>query len=159
MLQLTIVRHAKTNQQSPTGSDFDRRLLPKGIAQGEALKNYFQKKEITYKEVFISTAQRTQQTFELIAPGITFLQRIESDDFYLVDFPFLFKTISKHDHAEPILLVGHNYGISDLASYLTETNIELRTGEVIQLSFDASNWQEISKGTGIIVERFRPEVD
>lgn len=159
MLQLTIVRHAKTNQQSPTGSDFDRRLLPKGIAQGGVLKNYFQKSEIRYKEVFISTAQRTQQTFELIAPGITFSQRIESDEFYLTDFPFLFKTISKRDHAEPILLVGHNYGISDLAAYLTETNIDLRTGEVIQLAFDALNWQEISKGTGIIVERFRPEVD
>lgn len=159
MLQLTIVRHAKTNQQSLTGSDFDRMLLPKGIAQGEVLKNYFQKSEIRYKEVFISTAQRTQQTFELIAPGINFSLRIDSDDFYLVDFPFLFKTISKRNHTEPILLIGHNYGISDLAAYLTETTIELRTGEVIQLAFDASNWQEISKGTGIIVDRFRPEVD
>lgn len=158
MLHLTIVRHAKTNQVSPTGSDFDRMLLPKGIAQGIELKNHFHTKGINYKEILVSSAKRTQQTFDLMSPGVSYEVRLDDPNFYLAEFQFLFKTLAKRQHSEPILLVGHNFGISDLATYLTESLIELRTGEVIHLSFECATWQEISKGTGIILERYRPEV-
>jgi phosphohistidine phosphatase SixA len=63
----------------------------------------------------------------------------------------------KHPHGN-VLLVGHNYGISDLVNYFCGTDIELRTGQYVRISFNTSNWAEVFQDTGSIVEMYRPEV-
>lgn len=158
MLKLTLLRHAKTNQVSETGLDYDRNLLPKGKNQGKRMNDYFLDKCANYDKILVSSANRTRQTFELIgnnfdSKNVTFL-----DAFYLCSATDLFDEICKEKVAKNILIVGHNFGISDLASYLTEKPIELRTCELIELSFSFENWQELSKGTATVVSQYRPEV-
>lgn len=158
MLKLVLLRHAKTNQVSESGRDYDRKLLPKGINQGKELYHYFQLKSLENPSVLVSSAKRTRQTFEFIqahfdAEAVRFL-----DSFYLCSHTELFDEICLEKQSETILIVGHNFGISDLATYLTEKNCELRTGELIEITFECDSWQEVSKGTGTIAAQFRPEV-
>lgn len=161
MKQLYTLRHAKTNQISPTGRDFDRELLPKGINQTQGLKHFFEENPFKNKtEIWVSSAKRTRQTFEGIKKALESFSTIESaqffDDLYLVSDSGLLKKIWNHSSEHDLLIIGHNFGISDLASYFTEKDIELRTGEFIHLSFDCHHWKETSRGLATVSNRFRP---
>lgn len=156
MLQLILLRHAKTDQQSLTGNDFDRKLLRRGINQGEELSEYFSKNKFPIEEVYISGAIRTRETFALFESSLEAPVTFFLDEIYLCDSRTLFQLISNRATASTILVVGHNYGISDFASYLSGQHIDLATGELVRLSFDISNWGELSRDQGKIIEVYRP---
>ena len=50
-----------------------------------------------------------------------------------------------------------NNGISDLITYLTDDFIDVPTCTFVSLSFDTSNWQEISKGMAKMDVYFSPK--
>lgn len=161
MKNLYILRHAKTNQLSKTGRDFDRELLPKGDKQVLLLNQYFKEQPfINPTDVWISKAKRTQQTFDGIKKVIESSKKIASihsyDDLYLVSQDDLLRKIWNNSSSNDLMIVGHNYGISDLVNYFTEKNTELRTGEFIHLTFESDTWAETSKGLATIIKRFRP---
>lgn len=161
MKQLYILRHAKTNQISPTGRDFDRELLPKGMDQVQGLKHFFEENPLKNKtEVWVSSAKRTRQTFEGIKKALESFSTIVSvtfiEDLYLISDTDLLKKIWNLSSEYDLLIIGHNFGISELAAYFTENDIELRTGEFIQLSFNCDHWNETSKGLAGVSNRFRP---
>lgn len=156
MLRLHLLRHAKTEQFSPTGKDFDRPLMSKGVSQSKELKHLFGSLN-SIDHVLCSTSARTRQTLRLIEwdgmPKVQF-----SDDFYLCSHKALLQTLWTSEYTGDVLIVGHNFGISDLANYFTEGDMELRTGGYIRLAFDVDSWEETSRGMGVIEEEFRPVV-
>ena len=50
-MKLHLLRHAKTNQVSPTGKDFDRELLPRGYEQIQELKLFLADNPIAPKTI------------------------------------------------------------------------------------------------------------
>lgn len=158
MLKLILLRHAKTNQVSDSGLDYDRNLLPKGIKQGIVLDEYFHKNKVQFDAILVSSANRTRQTFEFIEHNFESEKVTYLDQFYLCSYKELFDEICTKVSVKNILIVGHNFGISDLASYLSDKSIELSTAELIELSFPIESWLELSKGTGNITAQFRPVV-
>jgi phosphohistidine phosphatase len=47
-----------------------------------------------------------------------------------------------------LMLVGHNPGLSMLASLLTRTQLSLPTGGVATIVCDSESWEEMASGTG-----------
>lgn len=158
MLELHLLRHAKTNQISPTGRDYDRELLPKGHQQCKLMAEFIQKNDGFKGVVLVSSAKRTMQTLENIEPVLSPFEVIKSKDWYLSHYQTILDSIWKHNHKQPLLFVGHNFGISDLMNYLTGNDEELRTCGYVKIQFPFDRWSEISRETGIIVDRFRPEI-
>ncbi len=156
MLTLHLLRHAKTNQISKSGRDFDRELLPKGTKQCIELKRCFEENKLNFNEVFCSTAKRTLQTHALV--GLNELGTVFLKEMYLVSKDELLNQIQLKAKSNEILLVGHNDGISDLASYLCDDWIQLKTGGYVQIEIQLDNWFELSSGVGILKAEFRPEV-
>lgn len=154
---LHLIRHGKTNQVSPSGRDYDRELLPKGHAQCEDLGNYLSLPSTC--AVYCSSAVRTAQTFELINRSQQLKSVSFHEDLYLCSREHLLRFINALNHKNDILIVGHNYGISDLASYLLDEPIEMRTGEYLSLEVDLASWKMLSRGTATLVDRYRPRVD
>ena len=68
---LHFLRHAKTNQLSPSGRDFDRELLPRGYEQLSEFRAFVgknnQQKALSIDHIYCSSAKRTRQTFNEIA--------------------------------------------------------------------------------------------
>jgi len=157
MLTLTIIRHAKTNQESSTGKDFDRELLPRGISQCDELATYLKTAPISPELILVSTAKRTQKTFELIRHSFSNIEKNESSEFYLASQQELLQYFWKLGHSKNVLLIGHNYGISDFASYITNEFIDLGTSELIHIEIPIDDWSELSNDQGKITYRFRPE--
>lgn len=156
MLRLHLLRHAKTEQVSASGKDFDRALMSKGKRQIADLATFFKGLE-NIDNVLCSSAKRTRQTLgALLDSGVS--NPIYTDELYLCSSQQMLKVLWHGNFKGDVLIVGHNFGISDLATYLTDELIDLRTGEYIRISFETDDWMETSRGTGTIEQMYRPEV-
>jgi phosphohistidine phosphatase len=158
MLTLHLIRHAKTQQQSPTGKDKDRELLEKGIAQSNLLGHYIQSHHIELGKMLCSSSVRTRQTKSIVCQHLAEKCRVEyRDELYHASRETLLAELSGETE-RTITLIGHNEGISELAGYLSEEYIGMRTAEFITFTFPLDSWDMLSQGTGTIVLRYHPEV-
>jgi len=151
-MKLFLIRHAKTNPRSETGKDSDRALLPRGIRQSEDLKIYITEAGIAPKKVLCSTARRTKETLAIldISAPVEYLE-----DLYLSPPDDMLRIVNSQSVKGDLMLVGHNEGISELASYLTGQELHLQTGTLIALQFEGDSWMELSGGMASIVHRYR----
>lgn len=158
MLKLHLIRHAKTTQESISGKDFDRELLPKGVAQANLLGHVLSTHHIDMGTFLVSSAVRTKQTYKILSEHLP--EACEADfRESLYHAPFAGILSSLHDEKSNIVtVVGHNNGISDFASYLTGEDIDMQTCELLTLSFPFESWDMLSQNTGILEFRYRPEV-
>lgn len=157
MLTLHLLRHAKTNQLSTSGKDFDRELLPKGIKQCAEMKTFLSSGNLSIDQVFCSQAKRTLQTHELcnLNKEITHF----SKNLYLCTALEMTHEITQFSTGKNILLVGHNDGISQLASYLCDDYIHLQTCGFVSIELAIDDWNLLSQGIGSVKIQFRPEVN
>jgi len=160
MLTLNLIRHAKTQQISPTGNDYDRELLDKGVSQANVLGNYLQTHHISLGKIICSSAVRTQQTKSIICQHLTERCNFElTKELYNAFQNEMLHIIGSLGKNETIItLIGHNEGISQLASYLSGESIHLRTSEMISLAIPFDSWDYLSQGTAEIIFQYRPEV-
>ena len=154
-MKLHLLRHAKTNQVSPSGKDFDRELLPEGYQQITELKNFLKEQPIDPKIILCSSAMRTRQTlaeFQGLWPEAS-IQFI--DELYLAEKQEILKLICAQNSSEEILVVGHNEGLSDLVMNLAHPPHALKTCGFICIEFPFENSAYISQDTGSILAMFR----
>jgi len=158
MLKLFLIRHGKAVKYTDEDTDFTRHLNKQGTAQinqiGFVLKN--QKKQID--QIIASNARRTFETAEIINHYLGLSTILYDKNLYLADRKLILATIIKNQKSNSILYVGHNNGISDLASYLTEKDVLLTTGELVEIHFDFNDWNEISEGNGELKDRIIPSI-
>lgn len=158
MLTLHLIRHAKTNQQSATGKDVDRALLPKGIAQAQVLGEHIRVHRIDLGKIVCSSATRTRETYELLHAKIAIDYSVTySPDAYLASAHEL-RQLLLNNTGTIQTLIGHNEGLSDLACYFLDEFIHLKTADFITITFPFDDWKMVIRGTGMLTGRFRPEV-
>lgn len=153
-MKLHLVRHAKTLQPEPNERDFDRHLMEKGKRQAQALGSYLFKHHV-FCDVWCSEANRTVETLEILKEKCQFKTISYFRELYLCPKETFLDKMWKDTSKEDLLIVGHNYGISDVASYFTDEYIDLRTGEYICIDFGDYGRNESSKGLGKTLDRWR----
>ena len=158
MLTLHILRHANTHSSSVTGKDFDRELSSKGLKQSEVLASFLKMNNFQPEVIFCSSAKRTRQTLKEVQKKFNFDNKIEfKDELYLASMEEMFDFVSNLSSENDALIIGHNNGISDLITYLTDDFIDVPTCTFVTLSFDVDNWNEISKGLAKMDVYFSPK--
>lgn len=147
-----FLRHAKTERESWSGKDKDRRLAPKGINQVAELKTLLELLPIT--AIRCSTAQRTRETAMACNPliPITF-----SEELYLATLD-QWKRMLSNEAQDHMLYIGHNDGISEYLTWLTGEHIHLQTGALVTVDFLGSDPRALGPGTACLVAYERPEV-
>ena len=150
-MRLYLLRHGEAEHKSPTGSDFDKRLTELGVEQVERVKKRLlnDAKDIEFS-VFCSSAARTKETWQIISSSITVKSIEFLDDLYLADHTHLLNFLwNNPNQTNSVLLIGHNNGLSDLASYLLDERIVLPTSGLLVIDFpDAKKLSDIGLGTG-----------
>jgi len=151
-----LLRHAKTEVFSNTGKDFDRKLAPKGHQQCLELKVLLSKVMGEETNIFSSSARRTRETAQFIfdEQEILFF-----DELYLSGKNDLMTFINNREEVKEILIIGHNFGISELASYYTGKQILLKTGGFVSMDFPDFCANELSASIGIIKANHRCTID
>ena len=148
-----LLRHAKTEASSSSGRDYDRKLASKGYLQCAKLKEVVKLAINEGCKIHCSSAQRTRET------GISIFETQQSisyhDELYLCDRISMAEFIRSYKQENEILIIGHNFGISDLASYFLGTDVTMKTSGFISMEFPNLQSHEISGSTGILISSHR----
>ncbi|MFA7272650.1 MAG: histidine phosphatase family protein [Crocinitomicaceae bacterium] len=158
-MKLHLIRHAKTEQFSPTEKDFDRQLMKRGKSQGKELSEFLLKTTISESHVHCSSAARTRETLDYLMDNFQSSPILFHKELYLCSLDTYLKWIWSQNHGSDLVLIGHNFGISDLANYFLDTVIEIRTAEYICIEFPFHSWKETSRATGVLTNQFRPSAE
>lgn len=157
-MQLHLLRHGKAEPSVQNSADFERNLAPKGILQAQSIATQTWEIQQNDLSIHCSTSNRTRQT----ASSALILEKQSeiyySDALYLADLNELRAYLWNLSTSKDVLLIGHNEGISDLASYFTGEFILLNTANWVSISFDIETWEEASRDLGKLTAFIRPKL-
>lgn len=154
-MKIYLVRHASPTSQSISGKDADRSLSIKGY-QESALLSAFLEAHVEPCEVWCSSAVRTCETLLEISRKWQPLKTTYLPQLYLASREILLREIWHSSSSENLMILGHNFGLSQLLSYLTGTEHVMQTAELVELNFEGLSRAEVSESTASIGLRFCP---
>ena len=169
-MRLLILRHAKSDWSGKSG-DHERPLSSRGRKAAPLIGSYMRAQGYEPALVLCSTAERARQTLELVLPALATEPESRFERaLYLAEWPRLLAEV--HDapaKAAPLLLVGHNPGLEQLAIALSlqpqddteraraqKLALKFPTAALAVLDFEISEWREARAGTGRLVDFVRP---
>jgi len=163
VLRLLLLRHAKAVREA--ASDVARPLAPEGVVDAEEMGTLMAAAGYVPAAVLCSPSVRTRQTLECLLPGFGAARPTEA----AIDHPTglynagertcLDLIRAQPGAVSPLLLVGHNPSMHDLAGRLVATGpAEMRqsllakfpTTALAVIEFDAARWADIGPGQGTL---------
>jgi len=158
MRRLMLLRHAKTENDAPSGHDQDRRLDNRGRHDAAEIGGWIGRNPPFPNLVLVSPAVRALQTWEIaweamkeLVPG----PKIELlAELYGADVSQLLETIRNASSADPkrLMIVGHTPGMHELAIALAGSGDSagrraladnLPTAGLAILDFHIDDWADI----------------
>lgn len=161
--KLIIMRHAKSGWDNPMADDFDRVLNPRGRAAAALLGAWLRDNAYVPDEVIVSSAARTQQTWQLVKEGGALSPtqvRIE-DSLYLASEMTLLQQV-KRATGNCVLVIAHNPGIAEFADALVATPpahpqfMHYPTCATTVLQSESPNWADLALGQNSVVDFIVP---
>lgn len=151
MKRLTLMRHANAQWKDPQISDFDRPLNRRGISEAEAMSRRLMELNLIPTVLLTSSARRAQQTADIVARelGVAARNVRREESLYLAPAVDILRLVHTTGPRIPhLMIVGHNPGITEVASLLAPAlGIEdLATAAVCSLSFDSRTWADVRSG-------------
>ena len=141
MKRIYLLRHGKA--ESPGGSgDHERALAPRGLRDSMGVGSWMAAQEMTPDQVLVSSAIRTQQTFERWRVGAQWPGSAETDaGLYLASAEEICSRIAVLDDAhESVLIIGHNPGLEMAVRRLSDTPFIMRTSTLASLVSPLDSW-------------------
>ncbi len=155
MLQLTLIRHAKSSWGDPGLSDFDRPLNKRGFRDAPKIGEILKEKLAPIDQFISSPATRAITTSILFAEMLGYPEANikQEQPLYNASLQALLTLIHELDHAaKHCVLVAHNPGLSQLADYLESGRTgDLPTCAVVSFTFDLDDWRAVGRSSGQIV--------
>ncbi|HKY92438.1 MAG TPA: histidine phosphatase family protein [Nevskiaceae bacterium] len=160
MPQLILVRHAKSSWDHEGLSDFERPLNDRGRRDAPAMGQRLQRFDLVPALVVSSPAMRAISTARLIAQELEIpLDHIQlREPIYDASVKALLAVAQGLPSASPVMLVGHNPGISEFAKLLAPCPFdEVPTCAVVVIDLDVKAWKDVKAKTGRVARYFFPK--
>jgi phosphohistidine phosphatase len=163
MTYLYILRHGKSSWADPDTDDFDRPLTKRGRNAAARMGREMALRGYAPNLILCSSARRARQTLDHLQPELpeatTGTREVKVDDsFYLAGCETLIRQLGAlPEDAGPVLLIGHNPGLHDLAEMLAgkgkgKTRAKLAskfpTAALAVIDLGADSWRRIGGGKG-----------
>ncbi len=158
MRRLMLLRHAKTENDAPSGRDADRRLDDRGRHDAAEIGGWIRRNPPFPSQVLVSHAVRALQTWEIAWEAMKELvpapQVGLTPELYGADVSELLQTIRNAAVTDPkrLMLVGHNPGMHELAIALAGHGdpasrgalaANLQTAGLAIFDFDIDDWTDV----------------
>lgn len=155
-LTLILFRHAKSDW-STGEDDFDRPLNPRGHRQAPEAGRWLADNIDAIDLAIVSPANRARTTWELASAELSQLpQTLIDDRLYGASVTGLLTIVRElPEDARTAVLVGHNPGFEDLASFLTNTSVSMPTSAIAVLESDVP-WASASESWAALRADGRP---
>jgi phosphohistidine phosphatase len=144
---LLLLRHAKAIDGGVLILDQDRPLSNSGVEDAKKLGKYLLKKSFDIDLILSSSAIRAISTAQIVANKLGYKQKhLEVEErLYMADVEVMLRLISLiPKKVDTLMIVGHNPGMSSLASTLTGASISMSTCALIELALEIKNWDQAS---------------
>jgi phosphohistidine phosphatase len=173
MRRLMLLRHAKTETESPSGQDQDRRLDDRGHRDAAEIGGWIGRHPPFPDRVLVSPAVRAHQTWEVAweamkglvpRPEIEFLPELYGAD--PTDLLHMIRMASVSD-PKRLMLVGHNPGMHELALTLIGSgdaaakkalDHNLPTSGLAIFDFPTNDWTDVAFRRGKLVQFVSPKL-
>ncbi len=143
------MRHGKSTWDYAV-SDRDRPLKERGIQDAHMVAEALHKLNLKIDAAFSSPANRALHTAMIVLNDLNFpLHKVEiSNDLYDFSGESVLQFIKElNNDLNSVFIFGHNHAFTEIANSLGSQFIEnVPTAGFVQLSFDAKNWEAITKG-------------
>jgi phosphohistidine phosphatase len=159
MRRLLLLRHAKSDWSAGGQRDIDRVLAERGRKVAPLMGQYLARHGLRPDTVLVSSARRTRETYDFVAPAFTEAPPVAYDGRLYEAPPETLLGVVREtaDAAHTLLVIGHNPGMQRLADLLIKTgDIRARQGlaekfptaalAVIDLPVD--RWSKIAPHSG-----------
>lgn len=162
--RLLLMRHAKADW--PDMADQSRPLAKRGRNDAPVIGRWLREHGYLPDVVICSSARRTRQTWELVAPELGGSPAVTFDDraYDAGEMTLLYLARELPASCQACLLIGHNPAISDLAASLTEPSAadanplagaRFPTAAVAVLEF-AGDWADLAPGGARLLDFAAP---
>jgi phosphohistidine phosphatase len=141
MKRIYLLRHGKAESSGGSG-DHERALAPRGLRDSMEVGTWMAAQHMTPDQVLVSSAIRTQQTFERWRVGAQWSGSAETDEgLYLASGEEICARIAELDDGhESVLVIGHNPGLEMAVRRLSDTPIIMRTSTLASLVSPLDSW-------------------
>ena len=164
---LLILRHGKAEQDSPTGSDFDRSLTGRGHRDSAAVGRALRDSRRRPDAILASPALRAAETAaEVVAAAGWSVAPFLDRRLYNAAPNSLLEIIRQADEAvEALLIVAHNPGlqqiivdlaVDDPAGLRAQIGGSFPTAALAELHLSIDHWRDAGPGCGRITALMRP---
>jgi phosphohistidine phosphatase len=173
MRRLMLLRHAKTENDAPSGRDQDRRLDDRGRKDAAEIGGWIARHPPVPDAVLVSPAIRAHQTWEIALMAMKDLApqpRVELlPELYGADPSQLLQTIraASATDSQRLMVVGHNPGMHELALALAGSGNDagrralsdnLPTSGLAIFDFEVDDWADVAFRRGRLVLFVSPKV-
>jgi phosphohistidine phosphatase len=152
MLQLTLIRHAKSSWKDTTLKDFERPLNKRGRHNAPLMGRIIQHSGLSFDRMVSSPAERAITTARLIAAELGYPeQQIQTrDELYDASAGQLLHCVQSLDDSwRSVALVAHNPGLTQLCNDLSGAGIDnLPTCGLAVIEFELDTWQAVHPELG-----------
>lgn len=146
--RLTLLRHAKSDWNSPTRNDYDRPLNARGKRDAPRIGQQLRKRGLHPQLILSSSALRAISTARIVAAELGYdAESVQTDDDLYLATPKKILQILREKGAPyaDVLLVGHNPGLTDLANLISDARIDnIPTCGAISVELDGRDWSSLS---------------
>jgi len=142
------MRHAKAAGENPHESDFERCLTEDGIRSASETAATLLSHGFRIDRIITSSAQRTQQTADLVAAGMQLTApRLNLDKLYLAPAKKFEKVICDCplEAESSVLVVGHNPGIARLICDWADQSLSVPPATVAVFESPADTWDDVRR--------------
>jgi len=174
MRRLMLLRHAKTENNAPSGRDQDRRLDDRGRKDAAEIGSFIARHPPFPDCVLVSPAVRAHQTWEVAwaamknsvpAPRVELLPEL-----YGADPAQMLQTIRDASVSDPkqLMMIGHNPGMHELALALTDgggdsagrraLSDNLPTSGLAIFDFSIDDWADVAFRRGRLMQFVSPKL-
>jgi phosphohistidine phosphatase len=149
MKKVILIRHAKSSWDFPL-DDFQRPLLPIGVARAKKVAHHF-KKQLNLDSLFISSpALRALKTAEIFLSiwDVPYRNCNLISNLYTFSVAQLEEIVkSCPNNQNSVILFGHNSAITDFVNKFGDSKIlNVPTAGLVEIVFDSIEWKSIKKG-------------
>lgn len=146
MKELLLIRHAKSDWDDPSLSDFDRPLNKRGKADAPLMAHRLLDKKIKIDAFISSPAKRAKKTASIFAKEYKMDKKdiLLAEELYAAEANVFFGVIrNTNDKFDSIALFSHNPGLTDFANLLSDVRIDnIPTCGVFAVKADAKHWAD-----------------
>jgi phosphohistidine phosphatase len=152
MKRVYLLRHGKTEKESESGEDFDRKLKPNGEQEVAAAAEKLADGGTVFDRIITSSAPRAAASARIAAEKLSYGADPDArDELYDAEREEVQQLLqSLDDSAETVMLVGHNPSLEETVEAFLGKHRKIGTGNIMWLELDCTDWKELTFETTVL---------